>query len=402
MSGNYLYAIGSNADGTAGAILRSNNSGTTWNRYDNIQHANEAGELELVRPDFGITCFGALTHRSLIVGTTDGQLLSDRIGTRSATSLAGVESETPVKSYVAMDFTYEVINTAGAEKAVTGCIAAILEDGAGIVWYTDDGASTSHLSETAMPGIPVSIANNGTEFFLTTSEGKIFISEDAGKTWTENFTVPGGAVVTRMAFADAAKGVALAGNTLYFTGDGGNTWTPATVPGTESAAWKDAAWNGEQLVVAGKDGNCFMSTDGGETFKKQEGFEGDLGAVSYKAFEKVYNVLCTGGEAYRMTAKDKVSGYTAGVYDVESDTWTPLRSTGYLEGQTLSSPYDMSPDGRYIVGNIRDLDGGERSAVPPGLRDRHTRHRHQRRRHHGSLRHVAQRSLHLRPRPGAT
>ncbi len=357
VSGDKMYAVASNAGGTAGAIIRSVNSGASWRRYDYVQRENAEGQTEIVRPDFGITCFGAINHRCLIAGTSDGQILTDNgTGIWKTASLDGVESDIPVKRYISFNFTHELVNEYGAERAVNGCIAAELEDGGSILWYTDDKTATFHVSETAFEGLPLAIGNNGADFFMATTAGKIYISSDAGKTWTENFVLPEGLNAVRIVFADADNGVALCDKTIFLTRDGGETWTALTAPEAAAAQWKDAAWNGGQLMVVGADGSCLMTNDFGITFRRQSGLEGDLGAVCFKVSAEVYNVLGYGGEAYRITLMDKFSGYTAGLYDVERETWTALPGSGYAEGELVSSPWNISGDGRYVVGTCRDLD----------------------------------------------
>lgn len=359
VSDYYLFAVASNAGGTAGAILRSLNDGTTWNRYDYVQRDNAEGQAEIVRPDFGITCFGAINHRYLIAGTSDGQILTDGgSGTWKAATLAGVESEIPVKRFISFNFTYELVNEYGAEKAVNGCIAAELEDGTAAVWYTTDGGTTFKPVETAIEGIPTAICNNKSDFFMATTAGKIYISTDGGCTWTESFVLPEGLQAARISFSNAETktGVALCAKAIYITRDGGKSWEALTATEAGISAWKDAAWNGGQLMVVGTDGSCCISNDFGASFRKQSGFEGELGAVNYKESAEVYNMLGVNGEAYRMTAVDKLSGYTAGIYDVEADTWTALPGTGYADDMLVSSPWNISGDGRYVVGTIRDLD----------------------------------------------
>lgn len=357
VSGDMLYAVASAPDGKSGAVIRSASSGTSWKRYDYIQRANAEGQQEIVRPDFGITCFAAINHRYLLIGTTTGQIMTDGgSGTWKETSLKGIEPEKAVKTVIAMDFTYELVNEYGAERAVTGCIAAELEDGTGAVWYTDDKATSFKLSEGGFDGIPVSIGNNGSDFFMSTTAGKLYISADRGKSWTENMALPQDIIVARTVFADSETGVALANKSIYITRDGGKTWTAKTIQGAENVDWKNAAWNENQLLITGTDGTCYMSNGFGDTFRKQTGFEGTLGAANYKVSAEVFNVIGNGGEAYRMTAIDKFSGYTAGIYDVESGSWTTLPGAGYSDGMLVSSPWNISGNGQYVVGTIRDLD----------------------------------------------
>ena len=49
---------------------------------------------------------------------------------------------------------------------------------------------------------------------------------------------------------------------------------------------------------------------------------------------------------------ETVPGYTASIYDLEKDKWSPLPGTGYLSGETASSAYDISGDGATVVGGV--------------------------------------------------
>ena len=121
-----------------------------------------------------------------------------------------------------MCFTY--VTNGYYQDADKGCILLELEDGSCKIAYTLDGTESFSIAEGFATN-PVTLATNGTDFFLGTSDGIIQVSKDGGKTWSDIFTDQAGRPFHRIVFADDKKGVALSDNVIFITRDGGETWT---------------------------------------------------------------------------------------------------------------------------------------------------------------------------------
>lgn len=360
--GDYnLLAVGSSLDGKEGIIVKSSNAGGKWQRADALSRQKEDGTWENYTPDFPIYCIAPTIGSKgiILVGGGNGTLLSGSgNGYWNKASLPEIKLPSPIEAFRDMSFTYlEVQN--GYKDAAQGCMLVELQDGSYAVIYTLDGTETFAVSEN-IADKPVALANNGNDFFLATSEGLIQVSKDYGKTWETVLTEDNGRPFYRIVFADENKGVALSDNVVYITRDGGKTWEETVViqnpaigfPKTSS--WKDAVWLDDYLVMVGTNACCYRSTDDGKTFTELKGFAGDLATVFYDA-RKITSVIGQEGMTWRKEDKEFISGYTAGLYDVEADTWTPLTSTGYVQGETASSPWQISGDGRHVVGIAHGL-----------------------------------------------
>ena len=63
----------------------------------------------------------------------------------------------------------------------------------------------------------------------------------------------------------------------------------------------------------------------------------------------VTSVFGQNGRTWRKADQEYVSGYGAGLYDMDADTWTPLATTGFSQ-DSQSSPWNISGDGNHVVG----------------------------------------------------
>lgn len=348
-----LYAVGEDAAGNSGIILRSSNNGVTWKRNDYIVGAAETNNL----PEAGIVSCAAAGYSKIFAGGHNGILyMSTGSASWSPVDDHPEGDNTEVDTYTAMDF----IPLAPGTYARYGVIGMQLKDGSGAAWYTVDSAKTFKAA-TGVAGVPVSIAHAGDAFFLVTNNGCIQKSSDHGQTWTTVFTLANGDPFFRIRFANADKGIATTYNVVYITRDGGETWTktevlPSVSPWAASVSWNDAVWNDTVLTVVGSAGQNFQSKDDGKSFNPlriDTKFTGDYTVAFYD--RKVFNVLATGGNFYRKSDISSITGYCAGLYNTETAEWTPLESTGYDQQSVTSSAWGISGDGKTVVGLTYNL-----------------------------------------------
>lgn len=362
-----LFAVGYTPDGKEGIIVKSANTGQTWKRADMLARQNEDGKWENYTPDFPVYCITQTMESKgiILVGGGNGTLLSGSgNGSWATAELPEIPLESPVKAYRAMSFTY-ITTERGYKDADKGCMLLELENGSYAIIYTLDGTETFSVAE-GFAAKPTTIVNNGKDFFLGTSDGTIQVSKDGGKTWSDVFADPDKRPFHRIVFADENKGVALSDNVIFITRDGGETWTCTAVISNpaigfpKTSSWKDAVWMDDHFIIVGTNACCYLSTDDGASFSEVKGFTGDLGTVFYDA-RKITSIIGQEGMTWRKEDKEFISGYTAGLYDVEADTWTPLTSTGYVS-DAASSPWNISGDGKHVVGIACGLNSAKNKA----------------------------------------
>lgn len=76
----------------------------------------------------------------------------------------------------------------------------------------------------------------------------------------------------------------------------------------------------------------------------------------------VTNVFGQNGRTWRKADQEYVSGYGAGLYDMDADTWTPLATTGFSQ-DSQSSPWNISGDGKHVAGIAYGFDDTFKGAV---------------------------------------
>lgn len=349
-----LFAVGYTPDGKEGIIVKSSDCGRLWKRADMLSRQKEDGTWENYTPDFPIYCMASTvgSRGIILVGGGNGTLLSGSgNGSWNPAEMTGLTLESPVKAYRDMSFTY--LSNGYYMDADAGCMLLELENGSYAIIYTTDGTETFSVAK-GFSATPTALGNNGLDFFLGTSDGTIQVSKDGGKTWKDVFSDPDKRPFHRIIFADDNKGVALSDNVVYITRDGGKTWTCTPVISNpaigfpKTSSWQDAVWLEDRLILVGTNACCYLSTDDGATFSEVKGFTGDLGTVFYDA-RMITSIIGQEGMSWRKEDKEFISGYTAGLYDVEANTWTPLTSTGYVS-DNASSPWNISGDGKHVVG----------------------------------------------------
>lgn len=355
-----LYAYGSKRDGSEGIILFSSNDGLSWRRYDFLVIQDESGSWLNVRPDFPIRFVGVVTDYCILAGGDDGNLYMSRANESWQIVVPdGTWYTQEVTAYTAAAMMYGTDDW-GGPLATDCCIGAELEDGTGAVFYSNDGTDT-FANATGVEGTPLSMAAQGDRFLMTTTAGVIQVSDDFGTTWRTVFTDPDNRPLRRIVMNESSDGVVVTDNIVYITEDNGSTWEAKNVLGgggvgigfPPTCDWQDAAWNGDLLTVVGTGGKCYQSDDFGATFTQIRGFAGDLGAV---VNDVVCCVMGNDGVLYTKNNQATYDGYGAALYDLESGTWATLATTGYPSGQTASSPWGFSGDGRHAVGLSHDYD----------------------------------------------
>ena len=354
-----MFAIGASDDLQSGRMLRSTDFGKTW-RLSAIAVVNPDGPSSDNGWKGGLECIGWQSYFNGLTGGHNGCLYYTKNGGTQWEWLdihpAGNTDE--VATYWAVDFIPVTENyvykygAVGLEKA----------GGTGAVWYTTDGATT--FAEAAgVGGVPVGISHTGEVYYMVTRNGLIQKSEDYGATWTTVLDIntgvnpladTGGQLLNRIRFFDCNNGMAFGTGVVYVTTDGGNNWTAVAVAdGTEGVSWNDAVYNDGKVTVVGSAGNMYETADMGGTWRKvtvESGLGTDL--LGVYATDRGMNACGDGATFFYRGASEYVSGYTAALYDVDTETWTPLPGTGYFSSETASSGWDISGDGSTVVGGV--------------------------------------------------
>lgn len=347
---NYFIA-GVSADGKTTRILKSTNNGNAWR-----------DGIDPVHPDLdgAPTCLTCLNSMFYLVGMDNGKIYKSS-GNPSWDEItinppAGTEA---IKSVLAMDF-MRTDNPDKVEKSY-GVMAVTLTDGQNQVWYTLDAGDTFQIA-TGVTGTPTYVSHApGIEiFWMTTAEGNIYTSIDKGATWQLYFTAKD-APFTRVSFADAQRGAAIAGSKLFVTTDGGSNWREVTVGGevmpyaAEGTVWNDVVWSGNYIGLAGNRGQFYISDDDAQTFKMQS-MDGGTGADNFTLvmFDRdVFNVFADDQNFYRRALEPFVKGYGPSRYDVVNDIWTPMASLGIVADSQVGSSWGISDDGAWTAGILR-------------------------------------------------
>lgn len=359
-----LFTVGASDDGKTGTIMKSSNKGTTWVERNEISAQREDGTYYMHKPEGGLMTIAPLSNYQILTGGKSGVLYYSNNGGNGweHIDIQPKDDNKNVDTYWAIDFQYEADEYGiTSTTAKYGVVGVEYTDGSYAVWYTSDSGDSFSMS-TGVSGVPAHITHAGTIFFMATQNGHIQKSLDYGKTWTDVFSTDDGTSFYSLRFADRNHGIATSDNVVYITEDGGITWNKTEVlplsvmPVAEAVKWNDATWTGDTLAVAGTGGNMYLSVDGGKSFKQQEvdnEVVNDYGVVQYQGGE--FNLIAQDGRFYHKAAAETRSGYLAGIYDIENQTWTPLASTGYFMGDVASSPWNFSGNGKTVVGNVYNM-----------------------------------------------
>ncbi|WP_370101214.1 WD40/YVTN/BNR-like repeat-containing protein [Xanthomarina gelatinilytica] len=171
------------------------------------------------------------------------------------------------------------------------CLSIIITRDGGNTWHklSCDVLPKAKEAEGAFAASNTNIAVKGNNTWIATTAGRVYFSEDKGKSWSVVQTPVINAKETEgiysMAFYDDMNGFAIGGdytnpesNTAnkIITKDGGNTWTliaSGKEPGYRSCVQYVPNGNGKELVTVGFKGIDY-SKDGGDSWKSisKEGF----------------------------------------------------------------------------------------------------------------------------------
>lgn len=251
-----------------------------------------------------------------------------------------------VDKFVAIDFSGEFY----------GAAAAVLADGSGALYYSENGAETWSAA-TGWEGHPTAICHaSDKKFYMVTEEGRIYTSEGAGE-WTQCGDL--GKALKAVSFADTEKGIIVGDNFIAITTDGGTTWTE--IESEISGTWLSAVWNGDDVYVAGKGEAIIYSADNGKTWEQINtdlaDTEGIVNSIIYNGKE-LYTCGTSSTFYFRQSEATETQIREMARYDRNADEWTPL---GYFSpmGDNGSSGYCVSGDGKSVGGNayvIRNAD----------------------------------------------
>jgi photosystem II stability/assembly factor-like uncharacterized protein len=121
--------------------------------------------------------------------------------------------------------------------------------------------------------IPSAAGDFRGSFFLDASTGwivgsRIHKTTDGGLNWTEQYPA-GGAELSAVSFSDAQNGWAVGfANLVLHTSDGGQTWTPQTIPAPPLTAFLGvSAVSPSTAWVAGWNGTVARTSDGGASWQ---------------------------------------------------------------------------------------------------------------------------------------
>lgn len=251
-----------------------------------------------------------------------------------------------VDKFVAVDFSGEFY----------GAAAAILADGSGALYYSENGAETWSAA-TGWEGHPADICHaSDKKFYMVTEEGRIYTSEGAGE-WTQCGDL--GKALKAVSFADTEKGIVVGDNIIAVTTDGGTTWTE--IEAYTSGTWLSAVWNGDDVYVAGKGEAIIYSADNGKTWEQintdMADTEGSINSIIYDG-DELYACGTSSTFYLKLSEPKETQVCEMARYDRSCDTWKPLGYFATFEFKA-SGGYCVSGDGKTVGGNsyaIRDAE----------------------------------------------
>ncbi|MGN0236658.1 MAG: T9SS type A sorting domain-containing protein [Lepagella sp.] len=354
-------------DITRSYALKSANKGETWASCYSLYFPH-------LVPEGAVTCTACTNVMNYFIATDAGYIYKSAGNeTWSAQELTIEDFEGEISYYTAMDFLR--MDNDGADNNYGG-IGFVCEDGSYGVLYTADAQynlnSGTFYPATGVAGIPAYITHVGETFYMVTTNGHIQKSTDKCKSWTDCYYAEG-LPFSKVVFNDENNGIAISDTVALITRNGGETWTVAVIEGgispwdgedDETAnVWNDVAWNNNILVIAGNNGRCYISQDGGKSFQKEEiiGAESVENFTAISLYKDHLNILAQNGVFYYKTFQPNIAAFIPSVYDVENATWTPMTSFGVSSDRNVGSTWGISADGKYAAGiaNIFDADASK-------------------------------------------
>lgn len=322
ISGGYV-AVGKTED-NKGVVIRNSGYNAKWN-FANMESA--INSICFLNNDVGI----AVGDNALYQVT-----LNSALSWSDEYEHPGKDDD--VDKFVDVDFSGEFY----------GAAAAVLADGSGALYYSENGAETWSAA-TGWEGHPAAICHaSDKKFYMVTEEGRIYTSEGAGE-WTQCGDL--GKTLKAVSFADTEKGIVVGDNIIAVTTDGGTTWTE--IEAYASGTWLSAVWNGDDVYVAGKGEAIIYSADNGKTWEQINtdlaDTEGTVNSIVYNGAE-FYTCGTSSTFYFRQFESAETEICQMARYDRSADEWTPL---GYFAtmGTSASGGYCVSGDGKTVGGN---------------------------------------------------
>ena len=322
ISGGYV-AVGKTED-NKGVVIRNSGYNAKWN-FANMESA--INSICFLNNDVGI----AVGDNALYQVT-----LNSALSWSDEYEHPGKDDD--VDKFVDVDFSGEFY----------GAAAAVLADGSGALYYSENGAETWSAA-TGWEGHPAAICHaSDKKFYMVTEEGRIYTSEGAGE-WTQCGDF--GKALKAVSFADTEKGIVVGDNIIAVTTDGGATWTE--IEAYASGTWLSAVWNGDDVYVAGKGEAIIYSADNGKTWEQINtdlaDTEGTVNSIVYNGAE-FYTCGTSSTFYFRQFESAETEICQMARYDRSADEWTPL---GYFAtmGTSASGGYCVSGDGKTVGGN---------------------------------------------------
>ncbi len=180
--------------------------------------------------------------------------------------------------------------------------------------------------------------------WLLCEQERLFVTEDAGKNWSER-TLPAEARLRTVALLDRQRGfVAGERGTLLATEDGARTWRKVPVPTQETLT--SIHFRGEKGWIAGYGGTMLHSSDGGRSWVRQN--TGILVALESVYFADERHGWAVGWVGTILRTTDG------------GQTWEQVKTSAAM--WSLSAVYFRDPQNGWVVGRfgqiLRTRDGG--------------------------------------------
>ena len=329
---NKEYIAVGKTDDNKGVVIRNSGYNAKWN-FANMESA--INSICFLNNDVGI----AVGDNALYQVT-----LNSALSWTDEYEHPGKDDD--VDKFVDVDFSGEFY----------GAAAAVLVDGSGALYYSENGAETWSAA-TGWEGHPTAICHaSDKKFYMVTEEGRIYTSEGAGE-WTQCGDL--GKALKAVSFADTEKGIVVGDNIIAVTTDGGTTWTE--IEAYASGTWLSAVWNGDDVYVAGKGEAIIYSADNGKTWEQINtdlaDTEGTVNSIVYNGAE-FYTCGTSSTFYFRQFESAETEICQMARYDRNADEWTPL---GYFAtmGTSASGGYCVSGDGKTVGGNSYAIRNGD-------------------------------------------
>ena len=256
------------AVGDAGVVLRSADSGSTWQA---VREAEAARQVGLNGVAFGSAALGvAVGYDGLLLRTSDGGQHWFGVG-------AGVTSQYLKRVAFNDAQTVVAVGSNGTVLRSTDTGLAVAYEG-NLFRSINGGAQWTRIPATVVSGLgDIAFASNSVA--VASFQNGVIRSADAGVTW-QTVLLTGSTAWDQpvVGFNGAAAGVALPGVDLspaFTTTDGGATWTQsAGWPGTGAFAPQPGIHSGIVVrfsssgvgIAAAVQGTLFRTNDGGQTW----------------------------------------------------------------------------------------------------------------------------------------